>query len=124
MAHFHERHRVHAQQPSAPLPARASADHLRPGASASAARIDCDSCPVAGRGCAGCMVALLGPVRLRLDADEQAAVDLLVDTGLVDAAEARSAYAEPELPEWMVQARAPDGVDRTDGPRATGVRTA
>lgn len=123
MAHFHERDRVHAQQPSAPAPpARASAPHPRPGASA--ARIDCDTCPVAGRGCAGCMVALLGPVRLRLDAAEQAAVDLFVDMGLVDAAEARSAYAEPALPEWMVQARAPDDVDRKDGPRASGVRTA
>ena len=124
MAHFHERDRVHAQQPSAALPARAPTAHARPGGSASAARIDCDSCPVAGRGCAGCMVALLGPVRLRLDAAEQAAVDLLVDTGLVDAAEGRSAYAEPDLPEWMVQARTPDGVDRISGPRTTRIRSA
>lgn len=125
MTHFHARDRVHAQQPraplpSAPLPARAPAAHTRPGASASAARIDCDSCPVAGTGCAGCMVALLGPVRLRLDAAEQAAVDLLVDAGLVDAAEARSAHAAPDHPEWMVQAREA----AHDGSQPTDVRTA
>ena len=125
MTHFHARDRVHAQRqrtplPPAPLPAGAPSAHPRPGASTSAARIDCDSCPVAGRGCAGCMVALLGPVRLRLDAAEQAAVDLLVDAGLVEAAEARAAHAEPDLPEWMVQARAATH----DGPPPTGVRTA
>ena len=122
MTHFHARDRVHAQQPPVPLPARSpAAHHHRPGASASAARIDCDSCPVTGRGCAGCMVALLGPVRLRLDAAEQAAVDILVDAGLVDAAEARSAHAEPELPEWMVLARGQAG---DDGSHPSDVRTA
>ena len=124
MTHFHERDRVHAQPTSTPPPARSPAAHPRPGASASVARIDCDGCPVAGRGCAGCMVALLGPVRLRLDAAEQAAVDLLVDAGLVDAAEARSAHAEPELPDWLVQARAAGDDGRMDRSQPTGVRSA
>jgi hypothetical protein len=122
MAHFHQRDRVHAQQSSTRLPAPSA--HARPGPSAPAARIDCDSCPVAGSGCAGCMVALLGPVRLSLDAAEQAAVDVLVDAGLVEAAEARSAYAQPDLPEWMLQARTPVAGDRSDGAQPSGVRTA
>ncbi|KAB7742461.1 hypothetical protein GA707_16305 [Nostocoides sp. F2B08] len=122
MTHFHERDRVHAQPASAPPPGRFPAARPRPGATA--ARIDCDSCPVAGHGCAGCMVALLGPVRLRLDAAEQAAVDLLVDAGVVDAAEARSAYAEPHLPEWLVQARSAGEDGRMDRSRPSGARSA
>lgn len=90
MAHYHERDRVHAAPPE---PARGS-DRT--------ARIDCDTCPIAGRGCGGCMVALLGPVRLRLDGPEQRAVDTLVAGGLVAAAEAEGAYAVPDLPDWVV----------------------
>jgi hypothetical protein len=70
------------------------------------------------------MVALLGPVRLHLDAAEQAAVDLLVDAGLVEAAEARSAYAEPELPDWMLEARRPAEGERSGAARPSGARTA
>lgn len=97
MAHHHERARVHTSD--------AHTVRGRPAPTAPAARIDCDTCPVAGRGCAGCMVALLGPVRLRLDAVEQAAVDTLLARGLIAHEEARSAYAEPDLPDWMVSAR-------------------
>lgn len=97
MAHHHERARVHTT---------AGPDRRRRQVSAGvSAHIDCDTCPVAGRGCAGCMVALLGPVRLRLDAHEQAAVDVLVRCGLVSAEEASTAHAVPELPDWMVAAR-------------------
>ena len=97
MAHHHERPRVHTST--------AASARSRPGAPGSSAHIDCDTCPVAGRGCAGCMVALLGPVRLALDAAEQAAVDILLARGLIAHEEARSAYARPELPNWMVSAR-------------------
>ena len=121
MAHFHERDRVHAHQG----PARRHTGPVQSRTTASVARIDCDSCPVAGRGCAGCMVALLGPVRLRLDPVEQAAVDALVDAGLVDAAEARSAYAEPDLPDVMLRARqAHDGGPGPEAATGAGIRTA
>ena len=97
MAHHHERARVHTSSPHSVRDRLAS--------TAPAARIDCDTCPVAGRGCAGCMVALLGPVRLALDATEQGAVATLLARGLVTREEADSAYAEPDLPEWMLAAR-------------------
>lgn len=97
MAHFHERARAHTP------PAHSTRDRSAP--PGSSARIDCDTCPVAGRGCGGCMVALLGPVRLRLDSQEQAAVQVLVERGLVGAEEARAAYAVPDLPDWMIEAR-------------------
>lgn len=57
------------------------------------------------------MVALLGPVRLRLDAVEQQAVDALLTEGLVSAEEAATAYAVPDLPDWMVAARDDGGED-------------
>lgn len=97
MAHHHERARVHTTA--------GPAGRSRPVSAGSSAHIDCDTCPVAGRGCAGCMVALLGPVRLRLDVREQAAVDVLVGCGLVTAEEAAGAHAVPDLPDWMVAAR-------------------
>lgn len=97
MAHHHERARAHT------LPAQSARGRSAP--AGSTALIDCDACPVAGRGCAGCMVALLGPVRLRLDAVERTAVDVLVERGLVGAEEAAAAYAVPDLPDWMVAAR-------------------
>lgn len=96
MAHHHERPRVHMSAASA---------RSRPGPPGSSAHIDCDTCPVAGRGCAGCMVALLGPVRLALDAPERAAVQALVAGGLLAPEEAASAYAVPDLPDWLVSAR-------------------
>lgn len=97
MAHHHERAHVHTS------PARSAPGRPRP--AGSAARIDCDTCPVAGLGCADCMVALLGPVHLGLDAHERAAVDRLVDFGLVSPEDARAAYAVPDLPDWVVAAR-------------------
>lgn len=110
MAHHHERARVHT-----------SAAHSvrgRPASTAASARIDCDTCPVAGRGCAGCMVALLGPVRLALDAPEQAAVAALLARGLIGREEAAAAYAEPDLPDWMVSAR--DHTEQESQLRAIG----
>ena len=48
--------------------------------------IDCDTCAVAGSACADCVVTVLlaqpGP-RVDLDADEQQAIDVLADAGLV-----------------------------------------
>lgn len=96
MAHYYERDKVHTAPPRAPQ------HPVRPG-SRPAARIDCDTCPIAGHGCGDCMVALLGPVRLRLDAVEQRAVGVLVDCGLVSAQDAHAAYAVPDLPDWVVQ---------------------
>lgn len=107
MAHHHERDRVHAQQGPARRTAHPPSARPGPGPSSPSSRIDCDTCPVAGHGCAGCMVALLGPVHLGLDAPERAAVDLLVRRGLVSAEEAAAAYAVPDLPDWMTAARGP-----------------
>ena len=48
--------------------------------------IDCDTCVAAGHACADCVVTvLLGrPGRpVELDADEQRAIDVLADAGLV-----------------------------------------
>lgn len=89
MAQYHERARVHAQ----PTPARSRPS--APGSTVTAKRIDCDTCPIAGRGCGDCMVALLGPVRFRLDDTEQEAVAELVAHGLVAVKEAEAAYAVP-----------------------------
>jgi len=91
MAYYQEQARVHTQPPG---PARGPA----PGAAGSTKRIDCDTCPIAGRGCGDCMVALLGPVRFRLDAAEERVVGQLREHGLVTAAEAAAAYAVPEVP--------------------------
>jgi hypothetical protein len=48
-------------------------------------RIDCDSCLVRGLSCHDCVVTvLLGPPpELSFDADEQRALDVLADSGLV-----------------------------------------
>lgn len=104
MAHHHERARAHTL-PAQSAHGRPAVAHGRPAPAGSTALIDCDTCPVAGRGCAGCMVALLGPVRLRLDTVERTAVDVLVERGMVGAEEAATAFAVPDLPDWMVTAR-------------------
>ena len=119
MAHYYERDRVHAQQTPGRRTVHPPMARPGPGPSTPSSRIDCDSCPVAGHGCAGCMVALLGPVRLRLDGAEQRVVDNLVDAGLVEAAEARTAHAVPDLPDWMLQARVTGG-DASTGNSGTG----
>ena len=59
--------------------------------------VDCDSCPVAGHGCADCAVRVLleRPLSgLRLDAVERRAVDVFVGAGLVSASEAARLTAE------------------------------
>ena len=96
MTHYYDADRVHSapRVERRPEPAR--------GTSRSVARIDCDTCPIAGSGCGGCMVALLGPVRFRLDAAEEQAVATLSEHGLVTEAEAAGAYAVPDLPDWVV----------------------
>lgn len=53
------------------------------------------------------MVALLGPVRLRLDDAEQRALGILLECGLVSEQEAGEAYAEPDLPDWVVESWQP-----------------
>lgn len=98
MAHYQRPDPLHSAPAEPPTPPR-----RRPaGVARPPARIDCDTCPIAGTGCGGCMVALLGPVRFRLDAAEQDAVEVLCEHGLVDAQEAAGAYAVPDLPEWVV----------------------
>ncbi|MDO5501724.1 MAG: hypothetical protein Q4G67_01000 [Actinomycetia bacterium] len=101
MVQFQERPRTHSQ------PGRHDG-HRRPqqqrAPAATSAHIDCDACPIAGTGCAGCMVALLGPVRLRLNHAERRAVAVLAEQGLVSQSEAEAAYAVPDLPDWMVEA--------------------
>ena len=82
--------------------------------SRSVARIDCDDCPIAGTGCGDCMVALLGPVRFRLDASEQRAVDELLRHGLVSTEDVTGAYATPDLPDWMAASWPQE--DREAGP--------
>lgn len=109
MTHYYRRDRVHT------APRQQSTAHSQQ----STARIDCDTCPIAGRGCGGCMVALLGPVRLRLDEIEQRAVDDLVRAGLASPEEARGAYAVPDLPDW-VRETWPRDVERGERLRATG----
>lgn len=49
-------------------------------------QIDCDSCQVRGAGCGDCVVTyLLGapPEGVQLDAEEQAAIEVLAGSGLV-----------------------------------------
>mgnify|MGYP001351505208 CR=1 FL=1 len=101
MAHYYERDKVHPA-PAGAMPHPAPRAYPLSSGSRPAARIDCDTCPIAGHGCGDCMVALLGPVRLRLDEPEQRAVEVLVDCGLVSAQEAHEAYAVPDLPDWIV----------------------
>lgn len=96
MAQYYENGPVH----SAPRHTPTAADRHR--MSRSVARIDCDDCPIAGSGCGDCMVALLGPVRFRLDPAEQQAAEELHRCGLVSAEELAGAYATPELPDWVV----------------------
>lgn len=55
-------------------------------ASVDSVLIDCDRCSVRGSGCADCMVTvLLGgpPFGVRLDQDEQRAIDVLAEAGLI-----------------------------------------
>lgn len=96
MAQYYENGPVHAAPRTAPPPPRGHR------AARSVARIDCDDCPIAGTGCGDCMVALLGPVRFRLDEAEQQVVAELERQGLVAAEEVASAYATPDLPDWVV----------------------
>lgn len=138
MAHYYERDKVHtapARGPRHPVldgsrptvsgPTGSRPTGSGPTGSRPGAWIDCDTCPIAGPGCGDCMVALLGPVRLRLDAAEQRAVGLLVDCGLVSVPDSHEAYAVPDLPDWVVQSwSTPQSHDRGpcevhDG-RATG----
>lgn len=108
MAHYYRQDAVHSAPralahptPSHPTPSHPMA--ARQSVPERAARIDCDTCPIAGRGCGDCMVALLGPVRLRLDEAEQRAVERLVRAGLVSPEVARDAHAEPDLPDWVTE---------------------
>ena len=118
MTQYQERDRVHHAPPRAPRHPRPDPVRTRSASASRTARIDCDSCPIAGHGCGDCMVALLGPVHLRLDAAEQGAVDLLVKHGLVCEEDALEAYAVPDLPDWVVESwpaqdrDAPDGATR------------
>ena len=47
--------------------------------------IDCDSCEVRGLACSDCVVTVLlgAPPELQLDVDQQRAIGVLADTGLV-----------------------------------------
>jgi hypothetical protein len=84
--------------------------------------VDCVRCPVAGPGCAGCMVtALLDADRghedlerasqVPLDVQERAAVRLLLDRGVITAQEAGQATAtRVPLPLHGVRSRAADSV--------------
>ncbi len=70
--------------------------------------VDCSGCPVAGDGCAGCMVTALlqadrwrreqeaAEAELPLDAEERLAVWVLLDRGLVTSEEASRAHARRE----------------------------
>ena len=103
MAHYHERDRMHSAPRATPATGPPTARPTARSTARSSARIDCDSCPIAGTGCGDCMVALLGPVRFRLDDAEQRAVAALSDHGLISEREAGAAYATPDLPDWMTQ---------------------
>ncbi len=77
--------------------------------------IECDTCPVRGQRCDGCMVSALQALPtpttnpwtpqaasgLRLDAAERRAVQLLVDAGLVRSEQARSVRAQVEPRGWQ-----------------------
>ncbi|MGH3414482.1 MAG: hypothetical protein ACRDPH_15510 [Marmoricola sp.] len=62
-------------------------------------RIDCDTCLVRGLACHDCVVsALLGPPpELSLDTDEQAALAVLADSGLVPPLRLVTPLAGPEV---------------------------
>jgi hypothetical protein len=47
--------------------------------------VDCDTCAVRGHGCADCVVTVLmgAPPDVQVDADEQRALGVLADSGLV-----------------------------------------
>ncbi|MCW2758500.1 MAG: hypothetical protein JWO46_2246 [Nocardioidaceae bacterium] len=62
-------------------------------------RIDCDTCLVRGLSCHDCVVTvLLGPPpELAFDDDEQRALDVLADSGLVPRLRMVTAMAGPEV---------------------------
>lgn len=69
--------------------------------------VDCDSCAVRGPACGGCVMTVLmgaAPLGVELDADEQAALAVLADSGLVpplrlvDATGRVNADYRPRLP--------------------------
>ncbi|KQY63921.1 MULTISPECIES: hypothetical protein [unclassified Nocardioides] len=62
-------------------------------------RIDCDSCEVRGLACHDCVVTvLLGPPpELAFDDDEQRALDVLADSGLVPPLRMVTPLAGPEV---------------------------
>ncbi len=62
-------------------------------------RIDCDSCLVRGLSCHDCVVTvLLGPPpELRFDEDEQRALDVLAESGLVPPLRMVVPLAGPEI---------------------------
>ncbi|NLJ53367.1 MAG: hypothetical protein GX344_04430 [Intrasporangiaceae bacterium] len=115
MAQYYENGPVH----SAPRPAPTVAGGHR--ASRSVARMDCDDCPIAGTGCGDCMVALLGPVRFRLDAPEQRAVEELHRHGLVSAEEVAGAYATPDLPDWVAASWSPEQLESDPAERLRAI---
>jgi hypothetical protein len=69
--------------------------------------IDCDTCVVRGAACQDCVVTVLlgGPPQVQLDAEEQRAVDVLAEAGLVPAQPEVSVEDETELPPvlWLME---------------------
>lgn len=69
--------------------------------------IDCDTCVVRGAACQDCMVTVLlgSPPPVRLDAEEQRAVDVLAEAGLVPRQPVVT--VEPEAPSrpvhWLME---------------------
>jgi hypothetical protein len=60
--------------------------------------VDCDSCAVAGRGCAGCVVTVLvgpAPVRVEFDDEELRALRVMAQAGLVPPLRYRVALPGP-----------------------------
>ena len=71
---------------------------------------DGDTARYGGKGVERAVAGVLdeiGPGLVGIDATEQRAVATLLARGLVTREEADSAYAEPDLPEWMLAARHP-----------------
>jgi hypothetical protein len=83
----HARHHLHLTPVSAGAePSRDLSERGSDEAAAGSLLIDCDRCSVRGTGCADCMVTvLLGspPFGVALDHDEQRALDVLADAGLI-----------------------------------------
>jgi len=73
--------------------------HVRPDAS-DAVVIDCDRCTMRGTGCGDCVVTvLLGgpPYGVALDDDEQRAIDVLADAGLIPPLRMVTAVESPPI---------------------------